>query len=85
MKLTVHHVFEDASTCSDHPLAFDKSLLDGAETLLSGGECDQSGGWQQDIDHSGHSYCESSSFALARLKDGRYFYVTESSDSSGHG
>jgi hypothetical protein len=82
MPLTVQEVFDDAS-CSDHPLQFAASILDKAETILALGHCGCKD-LNEAYDTCG-SYCDSDSFAVARLADGRFVGVEEASDSTGHG
>lgn len=73
--MTVHDVFAKAS-CSDHPLMVDAALLEGATTLWAASSCC----WRDECNCD-----ETGSIALARLADGRYLTVFESSDYTGHG
>jgi hypothetical protein len=81
--ITIQSVFSDAS-CSDHPITcVTEEELDGATTLIAGGRCNCT---EMNEDYNTcRSYCDTESFALGRLADGRYLVVEESSDSSGHG
>lgn len=81
--ITIQSVFENAN-CSDHPITcVTKEELEGAITLIAGGHC---GCNEMNEDYETcNSYCDTESFALGRLADGRFLVVEESSDSSGHG
>lgn len=80
--LSVEDVFRDADCC-DHPLQIDASILEGAKTILALGSCYCT---TPNPEYSTcGSYCDSGSFAIARLTDGRFLVVREDSDSSGHG
>jgi hypothetical protein len=74
--LTVHEVFGTASSCGDHPLQIEASVLDGAETLFAASSCC----WADECNCD-----ETGTVALAKLVDGRYLVVAESSDYTGHG
>jgi hypothetical protein len=81
--LTVQGVYEYADSCGDHPLKLEGVSLEGAETLLALGSC---GCKEPNPEYlTCGSWCDSGSFALGRLSDGRYITVRENSDSTGHG
>jgi hypothetical protein len=81
--ITVQAVF-DSANCEDHPITcVTEEDLKDAVTLIAGGGC-----CCFETNEEGKtcgSHCDSESFALGRLTDGRYVVVEESSDSSGHG
>lgn len=80
--VTVEDVFVNAN-CSDHPLQIDEKVLEGVRTIAGLGGCGCTG-MNERYDTCG-SYCDSGSFAIGELKDGRFIVVREDSDSSGHG
>jgi len=81
--ITIQSVFENAS-CADHPITcVTEKELEGAVTLIAGGCCNCTE-MSEDYNTCG-SHCDTQSFALGRLADGRFLVVEESSDSSGHG
>src|SRR5688572_10517497 len=82
--LTLQTVF-DVASCPDHPLSSSVSHDDiaSAETLFAAGGCSCFGVTPDGKDCG--SYCDSSSFAIGRLRDGQYVLISEWSDSSGHG
>jgi len=83
MTLTIQEVFEQASGCGDHPLTITAAEINGAETILALGGCGCRG-LSPNYDTCG-SYCDTESFAVAKLPDGRYVVIHESSDTTGHG
>jgi hypothetical protein len=72
-------VVETAAGCSDHPQAVDFTEADIQEVYHHSFGCACREGETCD------TYCDSWSRAGFRLKDGRYVWATEVSDSSGHG
>lgn len=80
--VTVESVFAEAN-CSDHPLKIDEKVLEGVRTIVGLGACCCST-YNPEYNTCG-SYCDSGSFAVGELKDGRIIVVREDSDSSGHG
>jgi hypothetical protein len=84
-KLTVLDVYNNAESCGDHPLGIDAALLDGALTLVALGSCSCYEYEPNATYETCNSYCDSSSFALGKLADGRFIVIEESSDTSGHG
>lgn len=80
--ISVAEVFADAN-CQDHPLGVAPAILDGAETIVGLARCGCTK-WNSDGNTCG-TYCDTSSFAVAELSDGRVIVVWESSDSTGHG
>jgi endonuclease III len=82
LRLTVHRVFDEAN-CSYHPLTIEASVLDGAETLIAFGRCCCTS-WNPTYTTC-EGYCDSESFAIARLATGKFLLVEESADNSGHG
>lgn len=81
--LTANEVFEKADQCDDHPLKIDKALLVDMETVLAMGKC---GCNEYNTEYETcNSYCDSTSFAVAKLQNGQYLVVSEWGDSTGHG
>jgi len=78
--VSVQDVFGQAS-CEDHPInCVTEAEVANAETLFSAFRC-LCTGWGQNCE----SWCDTESFAVAKLQDGRFLVVWENADSSGHG
>lgn len=71
----------DCGDCRQHPSPFQKDEV--AEVIHFAGKCCCMS-YSPDYKTCG-SYCDSESFAVFKLKDGRFATFWEGSDSSGHG
>jgi len=75
-------VVDTASGCSDHPVTLGFTEADIEKVLYYDAGCHcgsvSKGGMCND-------YCDTWSTAVFRLKNGKYVYANESSDTSGHG
>jgi hypothetical protein len=81
MALTFQDVYANAAKCSDHPidLGIDAEKV---ETLIAAGRCNDH---SLNVDYDTCGSCDTESFAIGYLPDGRFVIAEESSDSSGHG
>lgn len=84
-KLTVQDVYQNASGCAHFP-EIDDDILTGAKTIYAAGKCSCTGDeWSTAADFHRDPYCDTESFALALLANGRFLTIEESSDTTGHG
>ena len=82
--LTFKDVYDDVAGCGDHPdTQLNDEIAAAAQTIIAMGGCNRIA-INENYDTCG-SYCDTQSFAVAILADGRYAVATESSDSTGHG
>ena len=81
--LTVLEVWDAASSCHEHVLGVPRELAEQAETVVAMGGCSCTP-FSEGGANCG-SWCDSGSFAIGALPDGRHLAVWESSDSTGHG
>jgi hypothetical protein len=81
--LTIQEVYEQAASCSEHVVPLSAAEISTAETLWAAGSC--SCYPPTPMNQTCGGYCDTASFAIGRLADGRYVLIVESSDTTGHG
>lgn len=81
--LTVNDVWENIVSCGDHPPTVPKEILEGIENIIAMGGCSCQGVNREY--KTCDSYCDSNSFGIGKIKDGRFLVCSEWSDTTGHG